>query len=236
MKTGFFNRPTQAVINALTAGKSHVTEAEVITITGLKPRLVEQNLAEAMELGALCRRRVGNELVFMLPASQVSTISRAPAAPAVDTRTIAEHTRAQAHAPARAPLEPLANRIAADAPATTAAMTTLTKTKPPASPKRGGAIKPLPAIDLSKLRTTHEPLAVVILGTRGESKWDPLFNALAREPIEADAVPPVYPTKALDPIYGKAVQAALRKWQAKHKNVRLRVSAGAAQCKVQRVA
>lgn len=231
MNTGFFNRPTQAVINALTAGKSHVTEAEVITLTGLKPRLVAQNLAEAMELGALCRRRVGSELVYMLPANQVSTISRATAAPVLDTLTITEHT-----APARARLEPLANRIAADAPATTAAMTTLTKTKSPTSPQRGGAIKPLPAIDLSKLRTTYEPLAVVILGTRGESKWDPLFNSLASEPIDTDSAPGIYPTKNLDPMYGKAVQAALRKWQAKNKSVRLRVSAGAAQCKVQRVA
>lgn len=227
MTSGLFNRPTQAVLAALNSGNTHITEAEVITLTGIKPKLIDITLSDAMELGALCRRRIGADMVYMLPASQVGTISRASAPAPTPTA-----------APARPPLEPLATRIAADAPATKAAMTTLTKTSSSTTPKRGGTVKPLPPIDLAKLTTTHEPLAVVILGTRGESKWDPLFNALAHEPIAADAAPAVYPTKTLDPRYGKAVQAALRKWQAKQTKgaPRLRVSAGAEKCKVQRVA
>jgi len=232
MNTGFFNRPTQAVINALTAGKSHVTEAEVITITGLKPRLVEQNLAEAMELGALCRRRVGNELVFMLPASQTTTtISRAKPTAPLDTRTVAEHTKAMATAPA-ADKRTLAERIDDGAQPVQAAVDKLTQPIAKRPGRRPGTRPaPLPEIDVAAIQIKLKPLANGRHREPDQTKWGPLFERLAKLPPNGST----YPTAELDKVYGKAIQAAARKY-TRDTGTKLKVAIGAQLCTVQRVA
>lgn len=189
MTTGFFNRPTQAVINALSAGKQHITEAEVIALTGIKPRLVETTLAEAMELSALIRRRIGTDLVYMLPskpeAPTSTTISRAATATPLDTRTVAEHTKA-------------------------------TSQPKPAHKPRGGRMQQLPPIDVASLQVTYRP--PFDSRQSAARKWDPLFDALASHDIKAGIDGPELPTFEAGREYHGALQQAARDWMQRRKN------------------
>lgn len=235
MTTGFFNRPTQAVINALSAGKQHITEAEVIALTGIKPRLVETTLAEAMELGALSRRRIGNDLVYMLPSKQEAptstTISRAATATPLDTRTVAEHTKATATAPA-ADTRTLAERIDDGAQPVQAAVDKLTQPAIKRSGRRPGTRPvPLPEIDVDAIEITLKPLSDGRSRTPDQTKWGPLFERLAKLPPNGTT----YPTAELDKVYGKAIQAAARKY-TRDTGTKLKVAIGARVCTVQRVA
>jgi len=210
------NHPTNKIIAHLQGGVPNLTREAVCALTGVKDRQLDSVLADALELGALLRRRVDGQIVFLLPeAVPENTLCRASIpAPAEALQPTALGARIAAKlddipaqaAPVAAALDKLTGTSTSSA-ATTA---------PAASkPKRAGRALELPAVDLTRLEITMRPKHTRATGI--QHKWAPLFDLLAAKPIEQDkSHGPTLPTIELGPEYHGALQQAARDWQARN--------------------